>query len=113
MTLSLPNCLPIAAPLAAASTVTEYQLQAWRNYEIRLAGALTRIGVARPGEQRCPEVDGGLRCVRRPHPQSPSAHVRVAGDRWWDWEGTGGLRPLDRCRDSQRVHVAPADLAAA
>jgi hypothetical protein len=113
MTVTLSNCLPIAAPPAAARSVTEYQLQAWRHYEIRLAGALTRIGVARPGEQRCGVISAGLRCVRRPHPESPSAHVRVAGDPWWDWEGTGAFRPLECCVDSQRLHVAPAHLTAA
>jgi hypothetical protein len=110
MTLSLSNSLPAAAPLAAASAVTEYQLQAWQNYQIRLAGAVTRIGVARPGEQRCAAVTAGLRCVRRPHPQNPSAHVRVAGDRWWDWEGAGEIQPSRPA--SHAAVVAPAAAAA-
>jgi hypothetical protein len=110
-TLSLSSCLPIAAPPAAASSVTEYQLQAWRNYEIRLAGAVTRIGVARPGEQRCAAISAGLRCVRRPHPQNPTAHVRVAGDRWWDWEGTGAILSSRPASQPALVAVAPAAAA--
>jgi len=37
------------------------------------------VGVAGPGEERCGDRAGGLRCVRRPHPDHPRAHVRVAG----------------------------------
>ncbi len=84
MTLSLPDCPPTAGQLNAAGPATEYQQQAWAYYEIRLAGALTRIGVARPGEKRCTDVEAGLRCVRRPHPHNPHAHVRVAHDSWTD-----------------------------
>jgi hypothetical protein len=112
MTLSLLDCPPGAAPVPGATPVTEYQRQAWRNYQIRLGGALTRIGVARPGEQRCAAISGGLRCVRRPHPQNPSAHARVAGDRWWDWEGTGDIQSFRPASRAAVVAVAPAAAAA-
>jgi hypothetical protein len=110
MTLSLLDCPTAADQLNAADPTTQYQLQAWAYYEIRLAGALTRIGVARPGEQRCTDFEAGLRCVRRPHPQKPHAHVRVAHDPWPDWEGTGHNQSP---RSASQPAAVPALAAAA
>lgn len=39
------------------------------------------VDVAATDEARCDHAEGGLPCVRRPHPEHPNAHVRVAGSR--------------------------------
>ena len=44
-----------------------------------LACLPTSVDVARPTRPRCDHAEGGLPCVRRPHPEHPNAHVRVAG----------------------------------
>lgn len=46
-----------------------------------LACLPTSVDVAAPDEARCDHAEGGLPCVRRPHPEHPNAHVRVAGSR--------------------------------
>lgn len=37
------------------------------------------VDLAAPDEARCDYQPGVLRCVRRPHPEHPDAHVRVNG----------------------------------
>ena len=61
-TLLAPS--PAAARLVAATPV---------------AGCDVR-DLAGPGEERCGYQPGRLRCVRRPHPESPDAHVRVSAE---------------------------------
>ncbi len=39
------------------------------------------VDVALTAAERCDHAEGGLPCVRRPHPEHPHAHVRVAGSR--------------------------------
>lgn len=39
------------------------------------------VDVAPTAAERCDHAEGGLPCVRRPHPEHPNAHVRVAGSR--------------------------------
>jgi hypothetical protein len=39
------------------------------------------VDVAPTTAERCDHAEGGLPCVRRPHPEHPNAHVRVAGSR--------------------------------
>ena len=39
------------------------------------------VDVAPSAAERCDHAEGGLPCVRRPHPEHPNAHVRVAGSR--------------------------------
>lgn len=53
---------------------------------------LQAIGVARPGEDRCDYQPGAMRCVRRPHPDNPNAHVRFAvlPRAWLDWLAAAG-----------------------
>jgi hypothetical protein len=60
------------------------------------------VGVARPGDPQCTDRLGALRCVRRPHPQHPHAHVRVAGHH----DGGGLVQPIRR-----QVHETPQRLA--
>jgi hypothetical protein len=63
------------------------QLEEWLYYQQRLGGGRAAMQVALPGESRCSEVSGGLRCVKQPHAEAPHAHLRVAGHRAWDWDG--------------------------
>ncbi len=51
------------------------------------------VDLAYEGETRCTHRSGRLRCVRRPHPEHPGAHVPVVG---FD-DGTGsGAAPEER-----------------
>lgn len=44
-----------------------------------LDGLGVGVDLAPTADERCDHRAGGLRCVRRPHPEHPGAHVRVAG----------------------------------
>ncbi len=60
-----------------------------------LACLPTSVGVAAPEEARCDHAEGGLPCVRRPHPEHPNAHVRVAGSRC-NALAARDVRPMER-----------------
>lgn len=46
-----------------------------------LVGLPETVDVAPTAAERCGHAEGGLPCIRRPHPEHPNAHVRVAGSR--------------------------------
>lgn len=60
-----------------------------------LACLPTSVDVAAPDEDRCEHAEGGLPCVRRPHPEHPNAHVRVAGSRC-NALAARDVKPLER-----------------
>jgi hypothetical protein len=88
-TPSTDNLQQLSEPLPGSPRA---QLDEWRYYQQRLGGGRAATLVALPGEARCADANGGLRCVKQPHPEAPHAHLRVAGHRAWDWDGTAATR---------------------
>ena len=68
--------------------------------DLALACLPATVNVAPTAAERCDHAEGGLPCVRRPHPEHPNAHVRVAGSR------CNALAARDEPRRMERMSIA-------
>lgn len=81
MTLFPTSPAPMATPESRRRTTVPTMGPLLPVEPVRAAPSICEAGdVAGPGEERCGYQPGQLRCVRRPHPEAPDAHVRVSAE---------------------------------